>query len=107
MYYLPLSVVDAQTGVGPRRQRDEGVMVPPVRVVDDARSARSDVCLHLRVEPVPFPRRQPGVAPRLPHEGLADDEGWPCHELAPLSAVLRQGRPLVESRWVDFFKAES
>ena len=41
-------------------------------------------------------RRSPQVAPRDPHERLADGEGGLSHALAPDRAVLREGGPLDE-----------
>ena len=43
-------------------------------------------------------RGHPGVASWLSHEGLTKCEGGLCHELAPPSAVLRQGCPFGEGR---------
>ena len=43
-------------------------------------------------------RSHPGVAPWLPHEGLANGEGGRGHELVPPGAVLRQVCPLGEHR---------
>ena len=50
----------------------------------------------LRFRPQLPLRRCPQVAPRAPHERLADGEGGLSHALAPGRAVLREGGPLDE-----------
>ena len=50
----------------------------------------------LRFRPQLLLRRCPRVAPRAPHERLADGEGGLSHALAPGRAVLREGGPLDE-----------
>ena len=50
----------------------------------------------LRFRPQLLLRRCPRVAPRAPHERLADGEGGLSHALAPDRAVLREGGPLDE-----------
>ena len=47
----------------------------------------------LRFRPQLLLRRCPRVAPRAPHERLADGEGGLSHALAPGRAVLREGAP--------------
>ena len=57
-----------------------------------------DLGCALRHRPALVLRSHPGVAPWLPHEGLADGEGGRSHELVPPGAVLRQVCPLGEHR---------
>ena len=52
-----------------------------------------DLGCALRHRPAPVLRSNPGVAPWLPHEGLANGEGF-----VPPDAALRQARPLGEHR---------
>ena len=49
-----------------------------------------DLGCALRHRPALVLRSHPGVAPWLPHEGLANGEGGRGHELVPPGAVLRQ-----------------
>ena len=57
-----------------------------------------DLGCALRHRPALVLRSHPGVAPWLPHEGLANGEGGRGHELVPPGAVLRQVCPLGEHR---------
>ena len=52
----------------------------------------------LRHRPTLVLRSHPGVAPWLPHRGLANGEGGHGHELVLPGAVLRQGSPFREGR---------
>ena len=57
-----------------------------------------DLSRALRHRPALVLWGHPGVAPWLPHEGLANGEGGRGHELVPPGAVLRQVCPLGEHR---------
>ena len=57
-----------------------------------------DLGCALRHRPAFVLRSHPGVAPWLPHEGLANGEGGRSHELVPPGAVLRQVCPLGKHR---------
>ena len=57
-----------------------------------------DLGCALRPRPTPVLWSHPGVAPWLPHEGLANGEGGRGRELLPPDAALRQAFPFGEHR---------
>jgi hypothetical protein len=69
-----------------------------VVVVVEDRPPFGDLGCALRHRPAPVLRSYPGIAPWLPHEGLASGEGGCGHELLPPGAVLRRACPLSELR---------